>query len=712
MREKILELMNTKGYSAKTLEELSEILNCNITELKMTLDELEKEYVIKQTKKKKYDLLKRFNLHVGTIEIKEKGFGFITCEEFPEDLFVSKDYIGGSMNKDRVLFSVISGDEIIGARKEAMVIEVIERHLKNVIGRIEAGKGNKKVFVPDDKKLELNFDVVDFGISVIGDVVDFEIEQYVNAYLVRGHIKEVIGNINDVGIDIKAVAYRYGFESEFPKTVMDEVASLKIDIEEEKKRRRFVTGNIITIDGEDAKDLDDAVSVRKLENGNYELGVYIADVSYYVREDSELDKEAFLRGTSVYLADRVIPMLPHKLSNDLCSLNPNEEKLVMCCVMEINEFGEVVNHDIFEGIIKTKYRMTYTSVNKIIEDEDQEEIEKYKDIYEDIMNMYELSLILRDERHIRGSLDFDIPESKIIVNEKGEPIDVVLRTRGAGEKLIEDFMLTANETVASTIFNLNLPFVYRVHDEPNYLKLQKFNTVVKSMGYRLSMKKNSRVSPVALQHLLENIREEDKGLSTLLLRMMAKAKYSERNIGHYGLASDCYTHFTSPIRRYPDLIVHRYLRQYLFEGRVSEKYQDLAYSKIVVAANHSSKKERDAIDCEYEVSDMKKAEYMQKHIGETYEATITSVTNFGLFAALDNTIEGFIHISTLPGYYVYNENRMSLVGPNKEYRLGDRITVRVKKASKELRQVDFAVVGGERFGKRDKDHHKKQKGKS
>ncbi len=711
MKDKVLELMNTKGYNAKTLEELSVLLECDIDELKKILDELEKEYLIKQTKKKKYDLLRKFNLFIGTIEIKDKGFGFITCEDFTEDLYVSKEYLGGSMNKDKILFSVISGEEEVGAKKEAMVIEVIERNLKNIIGTINLGKGNKKIFIPEDKKLNLTFDVEDFGISVVGDVVDFEIDEYVNAYLVKGKVKEIIGNINDVGIDIKAIAYRYGFESEFPKDVIDEVSSLKIDIEVEKKRRRVVTGTIITIDGEDAKDLDDAISVRILENGNFELGVYIADVSYYVTENSELDKEAFLRGTSVYLADRVIPMLPHKLSNDLCSLNANEDKLVMCCVMEIDNYGDVVNHDIFEGVIKTKYRMTYTSINKIIEEADKEEITKYSDIYEDIMNMYKLSRILNEERSSRGSLDFDIPESRIIVNDKGEPVDVVLRTRGAGEKLIEEFMLKANETVASTILNLNLPFIYRIHDEPNYLKLQKFSVVVKTMGYRVNIKKN-RVSPIALQHLLRSIKEEDKGLSTLLLRMMAKAKYSEKNIGHYGLASDAYTHFTSPIRRYPDLIVHRYLRQYLFEGKVSSKDQDIAYGKIVYAASHSSKKERDAIDCEYEVNDMKKAEYMTKHIGEIHEATITSVTNFGLFAALDNTVEGFIHISNLPGYYFFNENRMSLVGPNKEYRMGERITVKVKKASKELRQVDFVIVGGEKFGKRDKGYRKKQKGKS
>lgn len=711
MKDKILNLMNTKNYIPRTLEDLSILLEYNQESLSILLDEMENDFLIKKTKKKKYDLLRKFNLHLGTIEVKEKGFGFIISEEFTEDLYVPKEFIGGSMNKDKVLFSVISGDDTSGQRKEAMVTQVVQRNLQNIIGKIALNEEGKKEFVPEDKKLNLKYDVVDFGISVVGDVVDFSIDQYVNAYLVRGRIKNIIGNINDVGIDIKAVAYKYAFHSEFPNEVIEEVKKLSIDVEKEKLTRRQITGNIITIDGEDAKDLDDAISVRLLDNGNYELGVYIADVSYYVKEDSKLDEEAYERGTSVYLADRVIPMLPHKLSNDLCSLNPNEDKLVMACVMEINNIGNVVSHEIFEGYLKTKYRMTYTSVNNILEKHDDEEIKKYINIYEDIKHMYNLSLILKEERVNRGSLDFDIPESKIIVDESGKPINVELMTRGVGEKLIEEFMLKANETVAEVVLNLQLPFIYRVHDEPNNLKLTKFRTVVKALGYSFNIKKN-KVHQSALQDLLGSIKEEDRGVSTLLLRMMAKAKYSEKNIGHYGLASYAYTHFTSPIRRYPDLIVHRYLRKYLLKGEVTIKDQEKALKNIITVANHSSKKERDAIECEYEVNDMKKAEYMIDHIGEIYEATITSVTNFGLFAALNNTIEGFIHISTLDGYFVYNETKMALVSPEKVYKLGDNVKVKVKKASKELRQVDFAIVGSDRNGKHNKGNFKKQKSRS
>jgi ribonuclease R len=711
MKEKILELFNRKDYVPKTVEELSAILEVDIDQLKNTLSEMEKEYLIKQTKKKKYDLLKKFNLYVGVIDIKDKGFGFIRCEDFTEDFYVPKELVAGSMDNDKVLFSITNNDDTIG-RKEAAVIDVIERSLKHVIGKITLSRKGKKRFEPNDKKLaDITFEVLDFGISVVGDIVDFIIEDYINAAFVSGRINYVIGNINDVGIDVKTVAYKYGFHQEFDDAVINEVKNLNIDIDKELERRQVFSGNIITIDGEDAKDLDDAISIKKLDNGNYELGVYIADVSYYVTEGSKLDHSAFDRGTSVYLADRVIPMLPHKLSNDLCSLNENENKLVMVCLMEINQYGQVVNHEITEGVIKTKHRMTYTDVNAMLEAKDQDIINKYQDIYPDLLLMEELALVLRIMRTKRGALDFDIPEAKIIVNELGKPLDVVLRTRGTGEKLIEEFMLIANETVAQTIENLNLPFIYRIHDEPNALKLQKVSNIARALGYKVKIKKN-KVTPQAIQSLLNAITEEDKGLSTLLLRMMAKAKYSEKNIGHYGLASSCYTHFTSPIRRYPDLIVHRYLRKYLFKGEVSIQDQDEALRKIIAAANQSSKKERDAIDCEYEVTDMKKAEYMEEHIGEQFMATITSVTNFGIFASLDNTIEGLIHISDLDGYYVYNENQMALIGPINMYRMGDKVLVEVVKASKELRQIDFKIVRGEGSGKRNKSHRQKQKGKS
>lgn len=711
MREKIIDLMSQKNYTPMTLEDLSAVFEVPQDGLLKLLNQLEADYLIRKTKKKKYDLLKRFNLFVGVIEMKEKGFGFIRSDEFIEEFFVPKFLTGGAMDQDRVLFSVTDTAMVSGSKKEAAVVEIIERHLKRVIGTITMSNQNQKEFHPQDDKIDLTFETLDFGIAVIGDVVIFEIEQYANINTVRGRIIDILGNQNDIGIDIKSIAYKYGFSETFDPQAIEEIKQMQIDMNEERTRRRFVSETVITIDGADAKDLDDAVSIERLANGNYRLGVYIADVSYYVTEGSKLNEQALERGTSVYLADRVIPMLPHKLSNDWCSLNPNEEKLVMGCVMEIDDLGHVVNHDIFEGIMVSNYRMTYDDVNAILEKEDSTLINKYHDIIDKLKQMEMLAEVLRMMRYRRGSLDFDIPESKIVVDQNGKPIDIVLRTRGVGEKLIEEFMLIANETVAQTVAHLNLPFIYRIHDEPNDLKLQKFQTIAKAAGYTFPVRKN-KVAVHVLQELLAKLKETDAGLSMLLLRMMAKAKYSEKNIGHYGLASACYTHFTSPIRRYPDLLVHRLLRQYLIRGEVGTREQDEALDKIIYAAYQSSKKERDAIECEYEVEDMKKAEFMENHIGERYPATINAVTNFGLFVSLDNTIEGLIHISELDGYFVYDEAKMMLVSRNKEYRLGDKLNIIVKNASKEKRQIDFAIVRGENNGKQNKKYRQKQTRKS
>lgn len=708
MRETILTFMEDKHYRPMSTAELSEALNVSEQQLQIELDKLEAAYIIKKTKKKKYDLMKRFNLYVGVINVKEKGFGFIRSDEFVDEFYVPKELIADSMDNDKVLFTITDNSMDPGYKKEAGVVEVIERYLQEVIGTIVLGKKGKSKFVPNDKTLDLTFEVTDYGISVPGDVVVFRINNYVNAKLVRGEVTKILGNINDVGIDIKSIAYKYGFESEFKEEVIKEVKNIHVDYEHEYARRRKVDGMVITIDGADAKDLDDAVSIKKLDNGNYLLGVYIADVSFYVEEKKAIDISAFERGTSVYLTDRVIPMLPHKLSNDLCSLNPHTNKLVIGCEMEINHDGKVVSHDIFEGVINTKYRMTYKDVNLMLEEEDKSVIAQYQDLYPDLLLMRELAKVLNTMRNNRGALDFDIPEGKIIVDENGKPIDVVKVVRGVGEKIIEEFMLIANETVAETITHMGLPFIYRIHDNPNELKLNKFIRVANYLGYKINTHQNG-LHPHDLQKILYNIKDEDEGLKTLLLRMMAKAKYSEKNIGHYGLASTCYTHFTSPIRRYPDLIVHRLLRKYLFKHEISVEDQENELIKIIRAAEQSSVRERAAIDCEFEVEDMKKAEYMENFIGEEFDAKITSVTNFGLFAALDNTVEGLIHISDIKGYFVFDENTMSLVSKDESFHIGDRVRVKVKKANKETRQIDFELVRGERYGKRDKGRRKKQK---
>lgn len=696
LKNRIIEILEESSLAPYTLEELQKELNINdIEELKQALEQLKNEFIIHETKKKRYGLLKTFGLYKGTIDVKEKGYGFIASEGFENEFFVPRTKVNGALNKDTVIFRITNVNDV--ESDEAEVVKVIKRSMEYVIGTISI-KYYKKEFVPIDSKLNIYFDIIDYGLSVVDDVVKIKVDGFINEGFVKGHVVEILGNINDVGIDIKAIAAKYDFYQEFDSKVLDNLKEVvnnynNIWYNEEVKKREKIDRTIITIDGEEAKDLDDAISVKKISDTTYELGVYIADVSFFVRENSPLDEEAFNRGTSVYLVDRVIPMLPHKLSNDLCSLNEKTPKLVIACVMLINKDGIVIDFEIKEAIIETKHRMTYTAVNNIING-DSETISKYKDIESDIYIMNELAHILNNMRVRRGSLNFDIPEAKIIVDEKGKPIDIKLRERYDAEKLIEEFMLIANETVALCIESLELPFIYRIHDNPNQDKLKRFNRILQNTKYQLQVKKNGKITPKVLQKLLNEVNEQDYALSTMLLRMMAKAKYDVHNIGHYGLASECYTHFTSPIRRYPDLIVHRLLRKYLFNGEVSVDDQNNNLLALENIALHSSQKERDAIECEYEVEDMKMAEYMEMHIGEKFEGTISSVTNFGMFVTLPNTIEGLVRMGSLKDdYYEYKENLMALVGQRtkKIYRIGDKVQVIVDKASKNKKEIDFII---------------------
>ena len=694
LKDKIITLFENSSNAPYTFEELLELLNCEKEELSEQLYELKEQYIIHESKKHRFGLLKQFGLYIGTIDVKEKGFGFILSEDFENEFFVPRTETNHALNKDTVIFRITN--ENTQEKTEASVVKVIKRSLEYVVGKISETYFQKE-FIPIDNKLNIFFEITDYGLSVENDIVKVKIDEFVNDSLVKCHVVEIIGNAYDVGIDVKSIAAKYDFHQEFSKEVINCLEEVVNDYnnfgEDEINKREFIDKKIITIDGKDAKDLDDAISIEILDNGNYLLGVYIADVSYFVKENSALDEEALNRGTSVYLVDRVIPMLPHKLSNDLCSLNPNTNKLVMCCIMEINHDGVVVNYEIKQGVINTKYRMTYDDVNLILNG-DKDLQEKYYDIVDELFKMNKLSKILNQMRYARGSLNFDIPEPKIIVNEIGQPISIELRERFDGEKLIEEFMLIANETVASCINQLDLPFIYRVHDVPSMDKLTRFNKIIKNTKYSFKLKKNQKITPKVLQNLLADVGEEDYAINTMLLRLMAKAKYDVYNIGHYGLASNCYTHFTSPIRRYPDLLVHRLLKKYLIDGEVDIESQKYNHNIISLAAVQSSKKERDAISCEYEVNDMKMAEYMEMHIGEEFEGTISSVTNFGLFVTLPNTVEGLIRIGTIKDdYYEYKESLMSLCGKNnkKMYRLGDKIKVKVLSASKEKKEIDFII---------------------
>lgn len=696
MKEKILELIHNPHYRPLNLQGFYTALNAEGTKDEMdiisALNSLEDEYIIIRNKKNKYLLLNDAGFYIGKINIKAKGFGFISSESLTADVYVAKEDTNDSLNNDIVLFKVTraSNKEL---RDTAKVIKVIERDLKYIVGEVYKRQDNYYL-KSDDYNSKMLIEIANLNGAIPEHKVKTEIVNIVDSRFATVNVIDIIGHKNDVGIDIASVASKYNFVQEFPEEVLEQVKNYSSNVSHELSNRRDLTDKIIiTIDGEDAKDLDDAVRVEILPNGNYLLGVYIADVSYYVPENSPLDISAYQRSTSCYLADRVIPMLPHRLSNDLCSLNPGQDRLVVACEMEIDKNGQVINSEIFEGYINTYARMTYTEVNKVLEG-CPEAIVRNSGLVDLFKLMNDLSLILLGMRIKRGALEFEIPESQIIVNEKGEVTNIVLRERKRAERIIEEFMLIANETVAQTIFWLELPFLYRVHDEPNEEKLKKFLLIAKNLGYQVNAK-GKKVNQKDLQNLLEEITDEDRGLNTVLLRMMAKAKYSEKNIGHYGLASQCYTHFTAPIRRYSDLVVHRLLRKYLFNHDINKEKIDELNQKVVSAAIQSSERERSAIDCENEVSDMKKAEYMAQFVGQVFEGVISSVTNFGMFIALPNTVEGLVHVLDMKDdYYEYYEDMMMLMGrvSKKKYRIGDTVKVKLTSAIKELREINFELV--------------------
>ncbi len=676
-----------------------------------TIIELEDEYIIYRSKKKRYGLLSSFNLYIGRVELKKQGYGFLRFDNGElEDAFIPRNDLDNALNNDTVL-AFVNPISVDGQKKEARVIKVIKHNDKlicKVIHKYHSFENKKLVC---DMYPYVDILVDDYGLAVVDDIVLLEITNVdlINKHVIEGKIEKIIGNKNQVGVDIKSICYQYNLEEDFSNKVYENLKEVNDfyleNKEQEKQKRRIVKRNIITIDGDDAKDFDDAVSVKKLKNGNYFLGVYIADVSYFVREGSEIDKAAYDRGTSVYLLDRVVPMLPFKLCNDLCSLNEHEDKYVMALEMEINEKGEVVNSDLFEGIINSAHRMTYNKVNKIIsyllnrdENIDYSDILEYQDIFSMIKDMNELRLILNNMRTLRGSLNFEIPEAKIILDENGKVKDIGIRERNDSEKIIEEFMLIANETVASLVTALDLPFIYRVHDLPNSLKLEKFKKILKNTKYYLKSRSKT-LNQKSLQNLLNELSVEDSAISTMILRMMAKAKYSKENIGHYGLASDCYTHFTSPIRRYPDLLVHRLIRMYLIDNsnfyqEFNDDYEIKLSEKIASIAEHSSEMEVNAANCEYEVRDMKIAEYMENHIGEKFKGRISSVTNFGMFVCIKGVIEGLVHIRDIEDdYYYYDEIKMALVGrrTSKKYKMGDTVEVVCVNASKETKEIDFKL---------------------
>ena len=696
MRERILQILRSRN-KALSMEELDhELQNKTIEEtkeLESTIEELCNEYTLHKTNKDRYMLFERGPLKKGYLRVNRRGYGFVDLED-EEDIYIPSSNLNGALHNDLVVAEVTGHRE--KGKIEGRILKILERKLDTVVGEfyLENGIG---YIIPDEEKLKVTVQISKENIhgAVDGHKVLVKVLNLIEGTTYSGEVIKVLGHKNDPGVDILSIVYKYDIEDTFPDEVYEQLKSIPEEVlEEDRKDRTDLTDQVIfTIDGADTKDIDDAISIEKLQNGNYKLGVHIADVSYYVREGTPLDEAAMSRGTSVYLVDRVIPMLPHQLSNGICSLNEGVDRLAISCVMEIDEQAKIVDYDIFQSVIRSRKKMTYKDVNSILE---QNVVPfGYEPFADDLRLMEELAKILRTAKNRRGYLDFDVDEAKILVDDNCHPIDIVKRERGVGENLIEDFMIIADVCVATHIFFMELPFIYRIHEYPKEEKIREFLSYIGTLGYHY--KGNLKdMSPKTIQGLIEYLKDkkEFKILSSLLLRNMKKAVYRPENLGHYGLASKCYTHFTSPIRRYPDTTVHRLLRTYLFQHDLSNETIQHWQEKLVFVSDNSSAKERASINCEREVEDMKMAEYMEDHIGEEFEGMISGVTNFGLFIELDNLVEGLCRLSDMKEFYHFDEATMSVVGEKTKtkYALGDRVLIKVVSASKEEETIDFEIL--------------------
>ncbi|QPA30619.1 ribonuclease R [Thermaerobacillus caldiproteolyticus] len=702
--DRILAFMRDEAYKPLTVQELEEVFGitdaAEFKEFVKALVAMEEQGLVVRTRSNRYGVPEKMNLVRGKVTGHAKGFAFVVPEDPTlDDIFIPPSELKNAMHGDTVLVRVSS--QASGARKEGTIVRILERGVTEVVGTYTESRHFGFV-IPDDKKIVNDIFIPKHAANgaVEGHKVVVRLTTYPEGRIsAEGEVIKILGHKNDPGVDILSIIHKHGLPLQFPEDVLAHANSIPDTISEEdlQGRRDLRDQMIVTIDGEDAKDLDDAVTVTKLDNGHYKLGVHIADVSHYVKEGSPIDREAYERGTSVYLVDRVIPMIPHRLSNGICSLNPKVDRLTLSCEMEVNEHGEVVSHEIFQSVIRTTERMTYSDVNKILVDKDEELRKKYEPLVPMFELMAELAEILRNKRMKRGAIDFDFKEAKVLVDEDGKPYDVVLRERSVAERLIEEFMLLANETVAEHFHWLNVPFIYRVHEDPKPEKLQRFLEFITNFGYIVKGTGN-QIHPRALQEILEAVRGEPEEMvvSTVMLRSMKQARYDAESLGHYGLSTDFYTHFTSPIRRYPDLIVHRLIRTYLINGQLDEQTQQKWAEKLPDIAEHASNMERRAVEAERETDDLKKTEFMEDKIGMEFDGIISSVTNFGLFVELPNTIEGLVHVSYLTDdYYRYDERHYAMIGERtgKVYRIGDEITVRVINVNKDERIVDFEIVG-------------------
>ena len=700
IKEKILELMASKDYKPMLKEELLVKFDIPIEfkkEFFKILKDLEKEGLIIKSTNERYAKIDTDFLVVGKLQGHERGFGFVMPEERENpDVYISAESMNGAMHGDKVVANVTKRSQE-GKRQEGEIIRILERKNQFIVGTYEDNK-NFGFLLPDNQKIFQDIFIpkgrtngAKNGQKVVVEVTQWP-EKRRNP---EGKVSEILGYPNETGTDVLSIIRQFDLPEEFPENVSRFAQNIedKISKDEVKDRKDLRNLKTFTIDGSDAKDLDDAISIEKLENGNYSLGVHIADVSHYVRESSPLDKEAYRRGNSVYLVDRVIPMLPKELSNGICSLNPNVDRLCLSVIMQINNSGKVVSHEIVETVINSDMRLVYEDVSDYIENKDKESIEKLEGILEELDLMEELMHKLKDQREERGSIDFNFPETQIILDERGKPIDIKKADRRIANRMIEEFMLVTNETVAEQFFWAEVPFLYRIHEEPSEEKMANFSKFIYNLGYKL---KGKEIHPKDLQILTEEIegKKEELVISTMMLRSLKKAKYSMAQDIHFGLAATYYSHFTAPIRRYPDLVIHRIIKDFI-KGNMSSHKQNLLKDNLPEIAEHTSMTERTAEEAEREVQDLKMTQYMSERIGEEYEGIISSLTNFGMFVQLENTIEGLVPFSQMiDDYYQFDEENLKIVGERtkKVYNLGDKVKIEVVGADIARRNIDFQLI--------------------
>ena len=680
--EKILEFMRDKDYvpmKAKEIAMLMRVPKAEYNEFLEILGNLELELKIQKNRKNRYRISEKI-YYAGVYRKNQKGFGFAKVEEQIEEIYISKDNSLNAVNCDKVLIEIIEeGNKV--KRPEGKIVKILKHEKDTVVGIFQNNKNN-------------------LGKARNNHKVLVKITKYPQeGKKAEGKVIEVLGNVNEAGVDMLSLIKEHKLPARFPEPVVEEAKRCgnKIDENDIKHRIDLRDKIIFTIDGEDAKDLDDAVRVEKLDNGNYRLDVHIADVSYYVKENSLLDQEALIRGTSIYMLGRVIPMLPRELSNGICSLNAGEDRFTLSCSMEIDNQGKVISSEIYKAVIKVTERMNYRDVQKIIEASDNEILEKYKLYIQEFKNMEELAIILKNRRVENGYLNLDIPESKIDLDIDGYATNISKYESTFAHEIIEQFMLTANETVAEKFFWLDAPFIYRVHEEPDLEKVQELNKFLFNFGLKIKANKDN-IYPKEFSKVLDEIKgkEEEKVISNLILRTLKVARYESENKGHFGIASKYYCHFTSPIRRYPDLFIHRIISKYLEENYdVNDKVIEKYFQQAEDRAKQSSEREKIATQVEREAEDIKKAEYMESKIGEEYEGIVSSITSFGMFVELENTVEGLIRFEKLGDeYFIYDEDRKRLIGErtNTTYKIGDKVNIRVVAANKLLRQIDFEIL--------------------